>query len=225
MKFEDAIKRKKKGIIDKWDHYSSIYDFHFKRFHSLNYKPLRLLEIGVAEGGSLFAWQEYFPTATITGIDINPICKKYEEGNIKVFIGDQADTAFLNSVNEKSGPFDIIIDDGGHMMNQQLTSFKTLFPLLNDGGLYIIEDTHTSYWPRYFDSGEKTIDLLKRLIDGLNFWALEKIDVIENGKAKAVTVNRKRSYFDENILSLHFYNAMAIIEKGKNQGKGKVTNL
>lgn len=217
MKFSDAIKQKKKGIMTKFDHYSPIYDFHFEKFHNQPHLPLSLLEIGVASGGSLFAWQEYFPTASINGIDINPDCKQYEDGNIKVFIGDQADAEFLNSVNERSGPFDIIIDDGGHMMSQQLTSFMTLFPLLRDGGFYVIEDLHTSYWPAYYDRGEKTIDVLKGLVDGLNFWGMEKIEIVEAGKDKTVTVKRERTYFDENILSIHFYNSIAFIEKGKNR--------
>lgn len=199
MKFSEAIKQRKRGTIRKFEHYSPIYDSHFERIQN---QPLSLLEIGVADGGSLFTWQEYFPKAAITGIDNNPVCKQYEEGNIKVFIGDQADAAFLQSVNEKTGPFDIVIDDGGHMMNQQITSFKTLFPLLKDGGYYVIEDWHTSYWPKYFDGGEKTIDFLKGLIDGLNFWAMEKT---------------KPEFFSENILSIHFYNAIVFIEKGKNQ--------
>lgn len=214
MKFEEAIKQKKRGVIDKWSHYFPIYDFYFEKIQN---QELRLLEIGVGLGGSLFTWQKYFPKALITGIDINPDCKKFEEDNIKVFIGDQADATFLKKVNEQTGPFDIVVDDGGHMMNQQLTSFKTLFPLLKDGGFYIIEDIHTSYWPRYFDGVAKTIDVLKGLIDGLNFWAMEKIDIIEDGRAKALIVKRERSYFDENILSIHFYNTLVLIEKGKNQ--------
>jgi hypothetical protein len=215
MKFADAVKQKKKGVMEKFDHYSSIYDFHFERFHNLP-RPLRLLEIGVAEGGSLFTWHEYFPTAEICGIDINSQCQQYEEENIKVFIGDQSDAAFLNSVNQAGGPFDIIIDDGGHKMTQQITSFKTLFPLLQDGGFYVIEDLHTSYWPAYFDSGEKTIDVLKELVDGLTFWALEKIRILKDDKYRIISGNRARSYFDKNIRSIHFYSSIVFIEKGQN---------
>ena len=212
MKFLEAIKRRKKGVISKWEHIFHIYDSYFEKIQN---RPLNLLEIGIAGGGSLFTWKEYFPNSTITGIDINPDCKKFEEENIKVFIGDQANANFLKEVNAKTGPYDIVVDDGGHMMNQQITSFKTLFPLLNDGGFYVIEDWHTSYWPSYFDNGGKTIDFLKGLIDGLNFWAMEKIEVTENGKTKTVIIKRKQSSFAEIISSIHFYNAIVFIQKGQ----------
>ncbi|MDO8619478.1 MAG: class I SAM-dependent methyltransferase [Candidatus Daviesbacteria bacterium] len=203
MKFSEAVKQRKKGGIEKWEHFFPIYDSYFEEAQN---QPLSLLEIGVKDGGSLFTWKEYFPKASITGIDIDPDCKRYEEGNIKVFIGDQADPKFLESVNEQTGPYDIIIDDGGHMMNQQIISFKTLFCLLKDGGYYVIEDWHTSFMPEYFDGGEKTIDFLKNLIDRLNFWAIE---------------GSKPGYFSLNISYIGFHNAIVFIKKGRNR-EGKV---
>ena len=96
MKFSDAIKQKGKGRIRKWENHFPIYDSYFEEAQD---QPLNLLEIGVAWGGSLFTWQKYFPNSQITGIDNNPDCKKFEEDNIKVFIGDQADVNFLNHGN------------------------------------------------------------------------------------------------------------------------------
>ena len=203
MKFSDAIKQKEKGRIRKWEHHFPIYDSYFEEAQD---QPLNLLEIGVAWGGSLFTWQKYFPNSQITGIDNNPDCKKFEEDNIKVFIGDQADVNFLKEVNEKTGPYNIVIDDGGHMMNQQITSFKTLFPLLKDGGYYVIEDYHTSFISKYQDGGEKLLDFLKEKIDGLNFWAIE---------------GRKPGYFSLNISYIGFHNSIVFIRKGKNR-EGKV---
>lgn len=203
MKLSDAIKGKKKGVIRKWQHYFPIYDSYFEKIQN---QPINLLEIGVDRGGSLFTWKEYFPKALIVGIDNNSKCKEFEDDNIKVFIGDQADSDFLKSVNRQAGPFDIIIDDGGHMMYQQITSFKTLFPLLTKEGYYIIEDWHTSYLPKYLSGEQKTVDFLKGLIDGLNYWAIP---------------NLKPTYFSKNILSLHFYSGIVIIKKGNNQ-KGKI---
>lgn len=203
MKFEDAIKQKGKGKIRKWAHHFPIYDSYFEAIQN---RPLSLLEIGVAWGGSMFTWQQYFPKAQITGIDINPDCKKFEEDNIKVFIGDQADVNFLKEVNNQTGPYDIIIDDGGHMMNQQITSFKTLFRLLKDGGHYVIEDYHTSFVPKYQDGGEKTLDFLKNLIDSMNFWAIE---------------GRKPGYFSLNVSYIGFHNGIVFIKKGQNR-EGKL---
>jgi len=198
MKLLEAIKNKKAGILRKMGHYFPIYDFYFEQIQD---QPFNLLEIGIGRGGSLYAWRNYFPQARITGIDINQGCKKYEGDGIRIFIGDQADTAFLERVNGETGPFDIIIDDGGHMMSQQTTSFKTLFPLLKNNGFYIIEDWHTSFMPRFLDGGGKTIDMLKGLIDGLNYW--------DTGK--------EPDYFAKNISSLHFYNGIVFIKKGENQ--------
>lgn len=206
MKFADAVKQKKKGVIRKWEHHFPIYDSYFETKQD---QPLKLLEIGVAWGGSLFTWQRYFPQAKIIGIDTNPDCKKFEGDNIKVCIGDQADVDFLKKVNEENGPFDIVIDDGGHMMNQQLASFKTLFPLLKNGGYYVIEDYHTSFVEKYQDGGEKTLDFLKNLINSLNFWAIE---------------DRKPGYFSLNVSYIGFYNSIVFIKKGKNR-KGKVISV
>lgn len=198
MKLIEAIQKKNQGTIRKAEHYLPIYDFFFEKEQE---KPLNLLEIGVGWGGSLYTWVEYFPKGSITAIDNNPKRKQFEEGKIKIFIGDQADAEFLKSVNTQTGPYDIIIDDGGHMMQQQIISFQTLFPLLKDGGYYVIEDWQTSYLPKYFDGGQRTVEMLKDLIDGLNI---------------GTDPNVQPSYYSQNIVSLHFYNGIAFIRKGKN---------
>ena len=100
-----------------------------------------------------------FPNAEIVGVDILEDCKKYESGNIKVFIGDQHDVKFLETLGE----FDIIIDDGGHTMTQQQVSLKTLMLQLSDTGIYVIEDLHTSYWEQFQDIQHTTIDEIKEL--------------------------------------------------------------
>ena len=65
---------------------------------------------------------------------------------MKIEFGDQADPMFLLDVAAKHGPFDVIVDDGGHKMYHQKNSFNTLWSQLVDGPLYIVEDTHRSYW-------------------------------------------------------------------------------
>jgi hypothetical protein len=168
MDLKDAVHAKKFGLIHKPTSYFSEYDFCFEQFKE---KPIRVLEIGVEQGGSLAVWKEYFPLAHIVGIDIDESCRRFESDRIHVHIGDQADAAFLARVSKLEGPFDIVIDDGGHTMRQQIVSFEALFPLLNDKGVYVIEDLHTSYWPEFFDQRERTIDYLKKRIDDLNYWA------------------------------------------------------
>jgi len=224
MKFIEAAKLKKKGNMRKLANYFSAFDWHFERIQD---QPLNLLEIGIQNGGSLFTWQQYFPQAIITGIDINSACRQYEEENIKVFIGDQADVNFLESVNRATGPYDIVIDDGGHTMNQQITSFKTLFPLLKDGGIYVIEDLHTSYWPAFFDSRANTVKMLKGLVDKLHWWARQserasyffriknKLRRLAGQPDKAQAAGTSGDYLADNLASIHFYDSICFIYKGQ----------
>ena len=104
-----------------------------------------MIEIGVFEGGSLDMWQRYLGAdASIVGIDINPGCADRVDPPNVVHIGSQADRAFLEGVVAEFGAPELILDDGSHIARHQRASFEILFPLLQDGGLYIIEDTHTS---------------------------------------------------------------------------------
>jgi hypothetical protein len=107
-------------------------------------EPIKLLEIGVFNGDSIKAFKESFEKSScILGLDIDSRCKKYEDisNNIYVEIGDATDSGFINQITKKFGTFDIIIDDGSHRNKDVIISFEILFPLLNDNGLYIIEDT------------------------------------------------------------------------------------
>lgn len=139
---------------DKWGYhfYTPVYEQWFK---SLRYKPIRLLEIGVGGyaksqmgGNSLRMWKRYFPQGQITGIDIYDK-SALQENRLKILKGDQTDPIFLKELTNTEGPFDIIIDDGSHVQSHIITSFETLFPLMNRGGIYVIEDTQTSYWPKF----------------------------------------------------------------------------
>lgn len=110
---------------------------------------MKVVEIGVGAGASMKMWEEYFPNSQIYGIDTEHSCKDFEDSRVKVFIGDQADMGFLKRFAEQTGGnFDIIIDDGGHKVHQQLTSFMVLFKHVKQGGAYVVEDLHTSYYRR-----------------------------------------------------------------------------
>ena len=125
-------------------------------------KHLNLLEIGVGGeedvykgGNSLRMWKRYFPNGNIFSIDIFDK-SIHEEKRIKIFRGDQTDASFLNDISNKIGDIDIIIDDGSHINNHVIKTFEILFPKLKDGGIYVVEDTQTSYWPEY---GGSSFDL------------------------------------------------------------------
>lgn len=189
-------------LIDKWHHYFEIYDRHFSRFRGMD---VSIVEFGVYQGGSLQMWKQYFgPKAKIYGIDINPHCKKLEEEQIEIIIGDQENRIFLKSLTEKIQKIDILIDDGGHRMRQQRNTYEVLFPYIDKNGVYLCEDLHTSYWPK-FGGGYKRhgtfIEYSKNFIDYINAWhsvQTNKLSVTE---------------FTRSVHSLHFYDGVLVIEK------------
>ena len=133
--------------IHKWHHYIPLYDRYFSRFRD---SPVRFLEIGVWKGGSLQMWRKYFvENAIIYGIDSDPECAKLNGLSAQVRIGSQDDPDFLTHVIDEMGGVDVILDDGSHKTKHQIKSFKHLFPRMSRGGVYMVEDLHTSFWRGY----------------------------------------------------------------------------
>jgi cephalosporin hydroxylase len=158
-------------LAHKWVHFLPVYDRLFAPYRG---KPITFLELGVSWGGSLQLWRSFFgPEANIHGVDVIPDYIKHCDPPTTVHIGSQADPEFLRRVVEKSGPPDIVLDDGSHVASHQRASFKTLFPLVKPGGLYVIEDLHTAYWPK-FEGGFRRpgtgIEMIKALIDDQHGW-------------------------------------------------------
>jgi len=188
-------------VIDKWMHYFEVYDRHFSRYRG---KDLVLVEIGVFQGGSLQMWKNYFgDKVKVYGIDINPNCKQVEEENISILIGSQSDREFLRTVKQTIPPIDILIDDGGHTMRQQIVSFEELFDHVKPDGVYLCEDIHTSYNMHYGGGYKRKgtyIEYSKNFIDYLNAY---------HSTQKSLKVNS----FTSSVNSLHYYDSMLIIEK------------
>lgn len=161
--------------LHKWLHYFDIYERHFERFRN---RPIRMLEIGVHGGGSLAMWKAYFhPESTIVGIDILPECKKYEAPGIDVHIGSQDDADFLTSVADRYGTFDIVLDDGSHVNSHVIKTFETLYPRVDPHGVFMVEDMHTSYWPKWGGGLKRDgtfIEFAKAKIDELNAVHIKK---------------------------------------------------
>ena len=121
--------------IDKWEHYFPIYEKHFARFRG---KSPRVLELGIDHGGSLQLWKRYFgPGAEIIGVDIAEE-SMFSEAYIETHMRDQKDPEIADW-----GPFDIVIDDGSHVPEDQEISFGNLWPRCQ--GVYLIEDCHGKY--------------------------------------------------------------------------------
>jgi hypothetical protein len=108
-------------------------------------RRFKMLEIGVFGGASLRMWEEFFPLAQVHGIDIDPACLAHAGGRIAVDLVDQGCKEALAEYGRRAGGFELIVDDGGHAMAPQILSFEMLFPMMPPGGIYIIEDTGSSY--------------------------------------------------------------------------------
>ncbi len=211
-KFEKFFHSNKENIINKWDHYFDIYERHFCKYKN---KDIVLLEIGVSNGGSLKMWEDYFgKNSKIFGLDIDPRCKEFENGNIEIFIGSQTDLQFLNQVKNKIPKVDILIDDGGHFMNQQITSFNELFGHIKDDGVYLCEDTHTSYWLSFGGGYKRSgtfLEYSKNFIDYLNAFHSEQKELIPN-------------HFTSSVDSIHYYDSVVVIQKNKRNSPKNVVS-
>lgn len=184
-------------------------------------RPLRFFEIGVYQGGSLQMWREYFPKATIFAIDINAETLQWN-GKIRdcsVTLVDQGSPQALREfVAKTGGQFDLIVDDGGHHMHQQLTSFNVLFPHLVPGGAYVLEDYGTSYWTRFggkpLNAPGTSVALLKWLVDCINLpLAMEDDHAKKWGGSPVAVSPAERASLRSDVEAMHIFNSIAIIFK------------
>lgn len=131
-------------------HYLDLYD---RALAHRRLEPIRLLEIGVFKGASVRTWRDYFPNGRIVGLDIDPDALQHAGPRIEIVLGDQADPEGLRAIVQERGPFDVIIDDGSHIWRHQIDTLRALLALVTPGGLYILEDLHTSFGPYRPDYG------------------------------------------------------------------------
>ena len=147
--------------------YSGFARFYFDRFNNKRTEIKSLLEIGVNRGGSSLFWKDLFVNAEIYGIDILPRVTRYVEDRIHMAVVNQSKSNQLKEYAESSGPWDIIVDDGSHKVSHQVISFETLWPYVNNGGQYIIEDIETStnpmYIPKYVDMDLNFVEYCKNI--------------------------------------------------------------
>ena len=229
---EKTNKMKKQTIEEIANHYETdkrasdhnYTEYYEQYFEAIRDKELNVVEIGILrhparpyEGASLLLWRDYFENSIIHGIDINDH-RSMEQQRIKIHIADQGDRTQLDNVFNGIGNSDIIIDDGSHINGHVIKSFEFLFPRLKTGGIYIIEDTQTSYWEEYggtstdFNRAGTIYHYFKSLIDCLN-------------NVEFIIGDYKKSYFDKHIIGMHFYHNMIFIYKGdNNELSNKVRN-
>ena len=150
----------------KHSSYFETYDVLFQKYRG---EPVTIVEIGVKSGGSLFMWRDYFGSdARIIGVELNPSAKKWESYGFEIFIGSQSDEEFWDRFIDQVGQIDILIDDGGHTYEQQIITVEKMISSINDGGVLVVEDTHTSYMDGFGPRKWSFIEYSKNLIDRIN---------------------------------------------------------
>ena len=207
----DYIEANRGAGIVRWRHYLEALERHLERFRG---RDVHVLEFGVLHGGSLHMWRHFFGARSrIYGVDIDPRCARFEADGIRVFTGDQGDRVFLRRLRDEIPQVDVVIDDGGHTMTQQIATFEELFPHVSERGMYVCEDLHTSYWEEFGGGMHRPgtfIEYAKRLIDQLNAWH---------------TRDRKALDVDDFTLTthaMHFYDSILFIEKRPMQAPEKI---
>jgi hypothetical protein len=188
--------------VHKWLHYFPIYERYFSGFRGT---PLRFLEIGVSKGGSLDMWRSYFgPEAVIYGIDIDEACAQFDGRSAQVRIGSQDDPAFLASVVAEMGGVDVVLDDGSHDSRHIRASLDVLFPLLSEGGVYMMEDLHAAYWVSHsggYRRPSSIMETVKTMIDDLHHWY--------HGRGQSVAATT------DNLAAIHVHDSITVLEKGR----------
>ncbi len=217
--YQEAFFAKRENTSDKWEHYFAIYDHLLAGLYG---EKINYLEIGVQKGGGLETARLLFaPGSRLVGLDVDAKCKGLEASGIadRIFVGSQSEEATLKALTAYCPEFDVILDDGSHIQEHMIISFIKLFPSLAEGGVYIIEDTHTCYSPEHQQSffGLNIYDYFKGLSERLN------LDFIDPGlrKSRYKMPREKRSAVKQEpdicreIFSIEFFDSVIAVRKRK----------
>jgi SAM-dependent methyltransferase len=164
----------------------------------------RVLEIGVDKGASLKMWRDYFPNALVTGLDNNPACRTLSLGErIRIVIGDALNPGFMLALKADC-LFDLIIEDGAHTFPMTANAFAVAWPYVRPGGLYIIEDLHCVFHPKYCQPGVNGEQ------DGRWAMFLDQIQQLSKGEPSLCGDATKNRH---SVRFMQFYRSLAIVGK------------
>lgn len=189
-------------------YYTRIYEDLFDKNKD---DKLTILEIGAGSGASPKLWKAYFSKAKVISIDNNPDCNVSTSDRVAFHVGDQANFDFLSNVVKSYDGLDIVIDDGSHIWSDQIDSFKYLFPYVKPGGLYIVEDVHTSYWRSYARGEQSAITFFKSLVDTVNMHGVSGYG--EPANDPNYSELKKNPFFRTDIRSITFYKSLVVVKK------------
>ena len=210
ISYAEVFHNHKLNTSDKWENYLEIYDDTFQKFIG---KSPNTLEIGVQNGGGLQIFSKYFINANVYGIDIDPkVCEQKLGKNITTYCFSATDVKRVEE-NFKNIQFDVIVDDGSHISSEVIAAFQIFFSKLKPGGVYLIEDLHTSYWDSHqggYLKENASIEFLKKFVDLLNFYHIKDENFLKK-------ISEKDRYVFEWLESITFYDSVAVIKKRMTQ--------
>ena len=227
----DKISIKKGELFDKnlnflFEYFNSLKqlvgyaDCFHENLKELKNNKLDILEIGLAKGGGIASLFFYFPNSNFIGVDNNPFRNRYKSNRIRnIYVDTSSKKILQNLSNHLNQKFDIIMDDCGHRLIDQILCFSENFKNLKKGGIYIVEDLnfpelHTMYNPTNEDVNLKTI--LKKISLGeeifTKFMQKNEIESIKNDieNIKFYRTKNKKPYL---IHGLYDHSEIAFIRK------------
>ena len=170
--------------------YFQVYDQLLDPYRGKN---ITFVEVGVQNGGSLHMWRQFLgPHARIIGIDLNPDTTSLREDGFEIFVGSQSNPTFWKNFLAEVGQIDVLLDDGGHNYLQQLVTVECAINSISDGGLLLVEDTHTSYLEGYGTSSLSFISYCKLWVDRINF----RFSQLEGGSNEGARVIWSIEFFE-----------------------------
>jgi hypothetical protein len=188
----------------KWEPYFEVYEEYFGPWRDRS--PV-FVEVGVFGGGSLEMWTKYFDSSSqIWGVDNDPRVCEHPVPGATIVIGDQGDPQFWKLFLQQTPKIDLFLDDGGHRMNQQITTFECVWPKISDHGVYVVEDTHTSFWAEYgaVPGAETFVD-----------YAKASVDVLHRNHYRQDRPNNQRIGLLRDLKSVTFFDSMVVFRKGR----------
>lgn len=197
----------------KWGHYCDVYDdclLPLRDWLQSSNETPGILEIGTDHGGSLIAWRTLFgEKSMVCGLDIKPKDTEFNDPQIKMVIGSQTDRQTLKQAVEHLPKLHLVVDDGSHIGAHQRASFEFLWNFLQPGGLYVVEDLHTSYW-RSFERG-----ILRRRKTGFIDYAKHLVDVQHAHYSSRRYSKNELEDFRDTIFNITFFDSVVAIRKSK----------
>jgi hypothetical protein len=213
-------------VSNKWSSYLTYYD---RLFDPIKDQPIRILEVGIQNGGSLETWSRYFKNAeAILGCDIDEKCGAltFEDPRIDVIVGNANSDITFKKIAAR-GPFDVIIDDGSHLSEDILVGFLNYFPHIRPGGIYVIEDTHAIYQRDLtsIHNSKSALGFFKDLTDivSYQFWHKDKSIVLHLGAYLSVELP---GFLSEGwVDTVEFRNSIITIKKSLKPDHNKLGQM